>query len=311
MTSSTSTPYLGGADRVGALGLLSKGKVRDVYAVDDAHLLIVTTDRVSAFDVVMPQGIAHKGRVLTAIAAHWFDATRDVVPNHLVSTDAGDVPGLDDAERETLRGRVMLVRRAEVLPVEFVVRGYVAGSGWKEYVADGTICGIPLPAGLEFCGPLPEPILTPTTKSAEGHDEPLPPARARELLGARAYEVTEAISLELFRRGTEELGKKGILLADTKFEIGRLPGAAADEFVLVDEALTPDSSRFWPADRWTPGVNQPSFDKQILRDWLETLDWNKEPPGPELPVDLTERISARYLEVCELVTGQRPEGVLA
>jgi len=296
--------YQGRTPRIGDLKLLSSGKVRDIYRADDAHLLFVTSDRVSAFDVVMPQGIPHKGRVLTAIAAHWFDRTRDLIPNHLVSTRVEDVPAIPASLHDELRGRVMLVRACEPTSVEWVVRGYIAGSGWKEYQKRGTVCGIALPAGLEFCGRLPEPILTPTTKD-DAHDLPLSPGAARERVGARVFDAAHAAALALFRRGTEELAKKGILLADTKFEFG----LAGGELVLIDEALTPDSSRFWPADQWRPGVNPPSYDKQILRDHLETLDWDKEPPGPELDPAIVQRVARRYLEICELITGRRPEGV--
>ena len=303
----TASVYLGRRRRLGELRLRSSGKVRDIYDVDDEHLLFVTTDRVSAFDVVMPRGIPHKGRVLTAIAAHWFAATQDLVQNHLVDTGVDDLPlGGDGALRDELRGRVMLVRRCQPTPVEWVVRGYLAGSGWKEYQRAGTVCGIPLPAGLQLGGRLPEPILTPTTKE-EAHDRPISPEQARELVGDAVFRTAEAASLALFRRGTEVLAGHGILLADTKFEFGLRGG----ELLLIDEALTPDSSRFWPADQHRVGASPPSLDKQILRDWLETLDWNKEPPAPALPDELVERISRRYLEVCRTITGRDPEGVQA
>lgn len=298
--------YLGGAETLGGLTRISRGKVRDIYAIDAEHLLIVTSDRVSAFDVVMPQGIPHKGRVLTAIAVHWFERTRDVVDNHLVSTSVEDLPQLGAAERSELAGRVMIVRKADVLPVEWVVRGYLAGSGWKEYQRSGSVCGVLLPAGLEFCGRLPRPILTPTTKSDE-HDEPLSPAEASKLVGAELFETAEAAALALFERGTEALAGIGILLADTKFEFGM----RGDKLILVDEVLTPDSSRFWPADAWRPGENPPSYDKQVLRDHLETLDWNKEYPGPRLDPAVLERVGRRYLEVCSKITGAAPVGVPA
>ena len=298
--------YSGRAETLGSLRLRSAGKVRDIYDVDDDHLLFVTSDRVSAFDVLMPRGIPHKGRVLTAVAAHWFERTRDIVPNHLVSTRVEDVPGLGADERADLRGRVMLVKRCEPTSVEWVVRGYIAGSGWKEYQRAGTVCGIPLPAGLGFCEALPEPLLTPTTKD-DDHDLPLTPDEARERVGAEIFEPAQAASMALFRRGTEELAKIGILLADTKFEFGLRDG----ELLLIDEALTQDSSRFWPADLYQVGENQPSYDKQVLRDWLETQDWNKEPPAPELPDEIVERIVSRYLEICQKITGGLPEGVSA
>lgn len=286
------------------LTLVASGKVRDIYAVDREQLLFVTTDRVSAFDVVMNAGIPNKGRVLTAIAAHWFASTADIVPNHLVSTAIEDVPGLDDAWRKRLNGRVMLVRRAEPDPVEWVVRGYLAGSGWKEYQSSRTVCGIPLPEGLEQASRLPEPILTPTTKD-EDHDRPLTPDEAREVVGQAHYAEAERISLALFARGTDELAKLDIVLADTKFELGTRAG----ELILIDEVLTPDSSRFWPRDEYRTGISPPSFDKQILRDHLETLDWNKEYPPPALDPDVLERVGRRYLEVCERITGSAPVGV--
>lgn len=299
-------PYLGGAPTLGGLSRVRAGKVRDVYELDSEHLLFVTTDRVSAFDVVMPQGIPHKGRVLTAIAAHWFETTRDVVDNHLVSTAVEEVAGLGRAERDALRGRVMIVHKAQVTPVEWVLRGYLAGSGWKEYKQRGSVCGVELPAGLQLCSRLPEPIVTPTTKS-DVHDEPITPAQAREAVGAALFDKIEKASRALFRRGTEVLAREGILLADTKFEFGTSDG----KLLLVDEALTPDSSRFWPAETWQPGSSPPSYDKQILRDWLETTDWNKQPPGPDLPLAIVERVAARYLEVCAKVTGGLPQGVSA
>jgi phosphoribosylaminoimidazole-succinocarboxamide synthase len=290
--------YLGRAPRLGALVLENSGKVRDIYAVDAEHLLFVTSDRVSAFDVVMPQGIPHKGRVLTRIASHWFEVTRDVLPNHLVSTRVEDVRGLGAREQELLRGRIMLVKKARPTTVEWVVRGYLAGSGWKEYQKSGTVCGIALPKGLGFCQKLPRPILTPTTKEAS-HDVPLTPAEARARVGAAVFDPAERAALALFERGTRELEKLGILLADTKFEFGHI----GDKLVLIDEALTPDSSRFWPAQGYQVGVNPPSYDKQILRDWLETLDWNKQPPGPDLAPAIVRKVSQKYLEICAKITG--------
>jgi phosphoribosylaminoimidazole-succinocarboxamide synthase len=298
--------YLGRAPKLGRLALQSSGKVRDIYAVDREHLLFVTSDRVSAFDVVIPQGIPAKGRVLTAIAAHWFERTRDVIENHLVSTRVEDVAGLTAEEHELLRGRVMLVRRAQPTAVEWVVRGYLAGSGWKEYQRSGTVCGIALPGGMGFCQRLPKPILTPTTKE-ETHDQPLTPAEARARVGAAVFDLAERAALALFERGTKELARIGILLADTKFEFGVRDG----ELILIDEALTPDSSRFWPAQGYQVGVNPPSYDKQVLRDYLETLDWKKAPPGPELPPAIVQRVSERYLEVCAKITGRAVAEVTA
>ncbi len=298
--------YLGRHERLGELRLKTAGKVRDIYDVDDDHLLFVTSDRVSAFDVIMPQGIPHKGRVLTSIAAHWFARTADIIPNHLVSTDVADVPGLPAEHHDDLRGRVMLVKRCEPTVVEWVIRGYIVGSGWKDYQASGSVCGVPLPAGLEFCQKLPEPIFTPTTKD-DVHDEPITAEEARERVGDDVYAKAHAACFALFQRGTEELERIGVLLADTKFEFGLRAG----ELLLIDEALTPDSSRFWPADEYATGKNQPSYDKQILRDWLETLDWDKNPPAPDVPRDVIARISERYLEICEKITGTTPAGVPA
>jgi phosphoribosylaminoimidazole-succinocarboxamide synthase len=303
---SHSDVYLGRTPRLGRLVLRASGKVRDIYEVDAQHLLFVTSDRVSAFDVVMPQGIPHKGQVLSAISAHWFERTRDIVPNHLVSTQVEDVPDLGPKERELLRGRVMLVQRAEPTSVEWVVRGYLAGSGWKEYQKSGTVCGVALPKGLAFCQKLPRPVLTPTTKE-QGHDQPLTPAEARARVGAAVFDPAERAALALFERGTQELARIGILLADTKFEFGLRAG----KLLLIDEALTPDSSRFWPASAYRAGENPPSYDKQVLRDYLETLDWSKEPPGPELPPAIVNRVAERYLEICAKITGRAPAEVRA
>jgi phosphoribosylaminoimidazole-succinocarboxamide synthase len=305
-SASTSAVYFGRQSSLAGLRQVASGKVRDIYEIDARHLLFVTSDRVSAFDVVMNEGIPHKGRVLTAISAWWFEHTRDVIQNHLVSTSIDDVPGLDDAWRAKLRGRVMVVKQAQPTSVEWVVRGYLAGSGHKEYKARGTVCGIALPPGLELASRLPQPLLTPTTKE-EHHDLPLTPDQARERVGAAVFEPAQRAALALFARATDLLAPHGILLADTKFEFGLLDG----RLILIDEALTPDSSRFWPADRWKPGVNPPSYDKQILRDWLEAQPWNKEPPPPTIAPEILERTSARYLEVCKKITGRLPEGVNA
>ena len=298
--------YLGRQAALGPLKLTHSGKVRDIYAVDDEHLLFVTTDRVSAFDVVMPQGIPHKGRVLTAIAAHWFEHTADLIPNHLVSTDVADVRGLPRELHGPLRGRIMLVKRCQPTTVEWVVRGYITGSGWKEYQKVGSICGVPLPKGLAFCQRLPEPIFTPTTKE-ETHDLPITAEEARERVGGAVYDEARRALFAVFERGTRDLARIGILLADTKLEFGLREGRV----LLIDEALTPDSSRFWPADEYAVGKNQPSYDKQILRDWLETLDWDKSPPAPDLDPGIMARVSERYLSICEKITGRAPAGVHA
>jgi phosphoribosylaminoimidazole-succinocarboxamide synthase len=297
------TLYLGREREIPGLDFVNSGKVRDIYATPAGDLLFVTSDRVSAFDVIMNEGIPFKGEVLTRIAAWWFQETADLIPNHLLSTRVEDVPGLDAEWQDRLRGRIMLVKRAQPTTVEWVVRGYVAGSGWKEYQKSGTICGIPLPDGLQLSSRLPEPILTPTTKD-DVHDEPLTPSQARERVGPAIYDPAHEAAMALFRRGTEVLAPQGILLADTKFEFGLIDG----KLVLIDEALTPDSSRFWPADSWKPGTNPPSYDKQILRDWLETLDWNKQYPAPTVEPAVIEKTSRMYVEFCRKLTGDAPEG---
>jgi phosphoribosylaminoimidazole-succinocarboxamide synthase len=295
--------YLGGGGPPG-LERVHAGKVRDVYALGGERLLFVATDRVSAFDVVMREGVPHKGRVLTALSAFWFERTRDLIPNHLVSSHVEDVPGLDAIWRERLRGRVQIVRRAEPTSVEWVVRGYLAGSGWKDYRRAGEISGVRLPPGLEHAARLSEPILTPTTKEA-AHDRPLTHAEAAARVGPALFERAHESALALYARGVELLAPLGILLADTKFEFG----LAGGQLILIDEALTPDSSRLWPAATWKPGANPESFDKQILRDWLESTGWNKEPPPPALDPAVVARLAARYLEICARITGRAPEGV--
>ncbi|MFM7298809.1 MAG: phosphoribosylaminoimidazolesuccinocarboxamide synthase [Planctomycetota bacterium] len=299
----TQAIYLGRERSIPGVTWLASGKVRDIYAVDAEHLLFVTSDRMSAFDVIMNEGVPFKGAVLTMLAAHWFEKTRDIVPNHLVSTSVDDVEGLSEEWRERLRGRVMLVRRAQPTPVEWVVRGYLAGSGLKEYQRSRSVCGIALPEGLVLASKLPQPILTPTTKE-DAHDLPLTPDEARAKVGPELYEAAERASLALFARAGELLAKQGILLADTKFEFGLRHG----KLLLIDEALTPDSSRFWPAESWKPGSNPPSYDKQYLRDWLETLDWNKQYPPPTLTSAVIERTVEKYLEICRKVTGRVPVG---
>jgi phosphoribosylaminoimidazole-succinocarboxamide synthase len=297
------TAYLGRDDAPPGLEQVASGKVRDLYALPDDRLLFVATDRVSAFDVVMNEGIPDKGRVLTEISAFWFRETRDLVPNHLVSTAVEDVPGLDGAWRERLRGRVMIVERCEPTPVEWVVRGYLAGSGWKEYRERGTVSGILQPAGLRQAGRLPRPLLTPSTKD-DVHDRPITPEEARELVGDAVFEEAERAALALFERGTRRLAEIGILLADTKFEFGLRDG----ELRLIDEALTPDSSRFWPAEEHALDVSPPSYDKQILRDHLETLDWDKNYPAPELDPAVLARVGARYREIADRILGLAPSG---
>jgi phosphoribosylaminoimidazole-succinocarboxamide synthase len=272
---------------------LYSGKVRDMYDAGDGNLLIVASDRMSAFDVVMAEPIPDKGRVLTAFSQFWFDHLADVMPNHLVATDAPDLP-------EEWVGRVQLVKKAEMLPIECIVRGRLTGSAWKEYKRDGTMHGATLPAGLQESAPLPEPVFTPSTKAEIGdHDENISFERAVDILGKEVAEKARDISLELFQRGSEWAAERGIIMADTKFELGFVDG----ELVLADEVLTPDSSRFWPADQVVLGQTPPSFDKQPLRDYLETLDWDKTPPPPPLPADVVEATRARYVDAYQRVTG--------
>ncbi len=272
--------------------IFRRGKVRDVYDLGD-QLLIVATDRISAFDCVMPEGIPDKGRILTAVAAYWFAATGDLVPNHFRGQPTW--PAALDPYREALEGRAVIVEKTRPLPVECVVRGYLAGSGWKEYQAGGAVCGVALPPGLRLADRLPEPIFTPATKAESGHDENIPFERMAEIVGADLAARLRELSLALYRRGAELAAQRGILLADTKFEFGL---SAGGELLLIDEALTPDSSRYWLADSWRPGGNPPSLDKQFLRDYLETLDgWDKQPPAPHLPAVIVQGIRARYLDL--------------
>lgn len=286
------------------------GKVRDIYDVTvdgQACVLIVTTDRVSAFDVVMANGIPGRGRLLTAIAAFWFRFFADEVEHHLLSTEVADVPGLGAAERERLAGRVMLCRSARVLPVECIVRGYLVGSGFKDYQADGRVCGIALPDGLVHGSRLDEPLFTPSTKADRGHDENVDYATAAELVGEAMMARMRDLSLHLYCRGREYAARRGILVADTKFEFGIASAERDAQPMLVDEVLTPDSSRFWPADDWRPGGQQPSFDKQFVRDYLSGLtaegQWDGRPPGPVLPDHIVRRTLERYEEALRRLTG--------
>jgi phosphoribosylaminoimidazole-succinocarboxamide synthase len=260
--------------------------VREIYALDDERLALVASDRISTFDVVLPTPIPDKGRVLTGLSAFWFVRTRDIVPNHFLGLEPD--------------GRTMVCRRLEMLPVECVVRGYLAGSGWRDYRETGSVCGHRLPEGLEESARLPEPIFTPATKAAEGHDLNVSEAEAEEICGAERYAAAKAASLELYRFASAHAEARGIILADTKFELGVAPDGSV---VLGDEALTPDSSRFWPADGYEPGRPQPSFDKQFVRDWCEQAGWDKTPPGPELPADVVAGTRARYVEAFERLTG--------
>jgi phosphoribosylaminoimidazole-succinocarboxamide synthase len=277
-----------------AAALIAQGKVRDIYDAGDGRLLLVASDRISTYDVVHPNPIPDKGKVLTGLTAFWLDKTAAICPNHLISYT--DVP----AEQ---RGRAMLVERLEMAPVECVVRGYITGSGWKDYQATGAVCGIELPGGLQESEQLPEPIFTPATKAEIGdHDENVDFDRAAEIVGDRALmEELRRISIEVYKRGSQHAAQRGIILADTKFEFGRSAGA---EIVLGDEVLTPDSSRFWPAASDQPGATPPSFDKQFVRDWASAQGWDKKPPAPELPPDVVEQTRAKYIEAYERVTGE-------
>ncbi|MEY2423376.1 MAG: phosphoribosylaminoimidazole-succinocarboxamide synthase [Acidimicrobiaceae bacterium] len=281
------------------LSHLYSGKVRDIYDAGDGRLLMVTSDRMSAFDVVMNETIPSKGRVLTAMTAFWLEHLRDVAGSHLISTDLADLP--EEARLPEWEGRVMLCHRAEMLLVECIVRGYLSGSAWKEYKATGTMHGTELPSGLQESDRLPEPVFTPSTKAEQGlHDENITFSQAVDIIGEEAATRARDISLELYRRGSEWAAERGIIIADTKFELGFVNG----ELVVCDEVLTPDSSRFWPADEWKPGITPPSFDKQPLRDYLDDLDWDKSPPPPRLSDEIVNETSARYREGYERITGR-------
>ena len=283
------------------LKLLRRGKVRDVYAVDADSLLIVATDRISAFDCILPTPIERKGEVLTALSEFWFEQLKDVVANHLIESDVEAMPNSVKRHAETLRGRSMLVRRAQVFPVECVVRGYLVGSGWKDYKRTGSVCGHKLPEGLVESAKLPEAIFTPSTKAEEGHDENITEDQVRDLIGDEQTALLRDTSLRLYREAHEYARHRGIIIADTKFEFGLDKDG---QLMLVDEVLTPDSSRFWPADEYEPGRSQPSFDKQFVRDYLETLDWDKKPPAPPIPNEIAAATTARYLDAYRLLTGK-------
>jgi phosphoribosylaminoimidazole-succinocarboxamide synthase len=283
---------------------LRSGKVRDIFDLGDA-LLLVATDRISAFDVIMPNGIPRKGEVLTQISCFWFEKFASLVPNHLLrrANEPLGVPalaGLPTAQLADLQRRSMIVKKAKPLAVECVVRGYLSGSGWKEYKKSQTVCGIRLPAGLTESAELPEPIFTPSTKAEIGHDENISFERACKIAGTELATQVRDLSLKIYQAGRDYARQRGIIIADTKFEFGLFDG----QLILIDEVMTPDSSRFWPADQYQPGRGQPSFDKQFVRDYLETLDWNKTPPGPVLPPDVVAKTSAKYLEAYERLTGR-------
>jgi phosphoribosylaminoimidazole-succinocarboxamide synthase len=278
-----------------------RGKVRDVYDLGD-RLLIVASDRISAYDVIMPTGIPDKGRLLTGLSLWWFEFLKDITPNHLITTDVRRMPPPAKTHARLLAGRTMLCRKAKVFPVECVVRGYLAGSGWKEYQQSGTVCGVKLPPGLKQCDRLPQPIFTPATKAESGHDENISFERAAEIIGEKAATTLRDHSIAVYEKAAEFARGRGIIIADTKFEWGEAGG----EIILVDEVLTPDSSRFWPADTYEPGHDQPSFDKQFLRNWLDTLTWWKRTaPGPDLPEDIVTNTRAKYVEAYERITGKK------
>lgn len=285
---------------LGTTALIGRGKVRDLYAVDDA-LLLVATDRISAFDHVLGTGIPGKGKILTQISLFWFDLFKEIVPNHLITAEVSEFPAALQPYADQLEGRSMLVKRAAMFPVECVARGYLAGSGWKEYQASKTVCGIPLPDGLLDGSRLPEPVFTPATKSQDGeHDENISFAATEAIIGVEDAAELRRLTLAIYARAAAHAEAQGLILADTKFEFGRFGG----EIILADEVLTPDSSRFWEGASWKPGGAQPSFDKQFVRDYLETIHWNKQAPAPSLPDEVAERTVAKYLEAFRRLTGR-------
>jgi len=280
---------------------IHSGKVRDIYDAGDNRLLMVTSDRISAFDVVMNEVVTHKGRVLTAMSAFWFEQLSSLVQSHLISTDITEISALfSDSIPPDIEGRIMLCHKAEMLPIECIVRGYITGSAWKEYCESGTMHGSPLPSGLKEADQLPEPVFTPSTKAEEGHDVNISFEEAAALIGENLAEEVKNISLECYTKGAALAKEKGIIIADTKFEMGTVNGS----LVLADEVLTPDSSRFWSSELWQPGATPPSFDKQPVRDYLDGLDWDKQPPPPSLPFEVVEATSQRYINAFETITGQ-------
>ncbi len=290
--------------QLSGLTLARRGKVRDVYDMGDT-LLIVATDRISAFDCILGSGIPDKGKVLTQLSAFWFERIASITPHHLISINVDDFPAAARPHRDVLRGRTMLVRKTAPLPVECVARGYLSGSGWKDYQKTGAVCGVTLPAGLRNSDKLPEPIFTPATKAESGHDENISEAEAAGILGAERVAQLKALTLDIYKLGVAHAATRGILIADTKFEFGL--GTDADggqQLVLIDEVLTSDSSRFWPQSLYEPGRSQPSFDKQFVRDYLEEIGWNKQPPAPSLPEDVVTRTREKYLEAFRILTGR-------
>ncbi|RJQ14897.1 MAG: phosphoribosylaminoimidazolesuccinocarboxamide synthase [Nitrospiraceae bacterium] len=280
------------------VGTPRRGKVRDIYDLGDS-LLLVVTDRVSAFDVVLPNGIPDKGKVLTAISVFWFRMMEDIVKNHVIAIDVKDFPGKLHKYTDILQGRSLLVKKAKVVPVECIVRGYLSGSGWKSYQKDGTVCGIRLPAGMPESSKIEQPIFTPSTKAEAGHDINISFDEVREIIGNDTAAELKALTLKIYGKARDYAEKKGIIIADTKMEFG----IYNDEIILIDELLTPDSSRFWSIKDYAPGRSQDSFDKQIVRDYLLTLDWDQTPPGPELPFDIVRKTSDRYQEILRILTG--------
>jgi phosphoribosylaminoimidazole-succinocarboxamide synthase len=284
----------------------SQGKVRDIYSFPDdpGELLIVATDRISAFDYVLGSGIPDKGKVLTQLSAFWFGETSDIVANHVRSTRVGDYPAAAHPHADVLQGRSMLVRKTEPFPIECVARGYLSGSGWKEYQQNGSVCGVKLPSGLRESDRLPEPIFTPATKAATGHDINISEDEAGRIVGRETIETLRKMTLQLYSRGAAHAEHRSIIVADTKFEFGRvLDGPDKGEIILIDEVLTPDSSRFWPRDAYAPGGPQPSFDKQFVRDYLESIRWNKQPPVPALPDDVVQKTREKYVQAFRLLSG--------
>ncbi len=302
MNSSTAQPALLQTD-FPDLELYASGKVRDVYRVDNEHLLFVATDRISAFDYVLGSGIPNKGRVLTQISLFWFEFLKDIVSNHVVTANVDEYPAHVKKYRDQLEGRSMLVTHANMFSVECVARGYLSGSGWKDYKASGRICGIPLPSGLRESDKLPEPIFTPATKATSGHDENISFDQTKKLIGIDRAEQLRDLTLRIYRKASDYAASRGILVADTKFEFG-VTGAGV---VLADEVLTPDSSRFWPADSYSPGQAQLSYDKQFVRDYLEKIKWDKKPPAPALPDDVVSKTTEKYVEAFRLLTGRELE----
>lgn len=285
---------------LGNLPLTARGKVRDIYSLDKDQLLFVATDRISAFDHVLGSGIADKGRILTQLSRFWFDFLADIVPNHVITADVRDFPAVLQPYVAQLAGRSMVVRRAEMFPIECVVRGYLSGSGWKDYQKTGAVCGIMLPAGLRESDRLPEPIFTPAAKNNVGHDENISFDQAAEMIGRRQVEELRELTFAIYKKASAHAAGKGLILADTKFEFGSFEGRT----ILADEVLTPDSSRYWPAAGYQPGGAQPSFDKQYVRDYLESIRWNKQAPAPSLPDEVIRRTREKYMEAFHLITGR-------